>query len=137
MKKIFSWSVLFTLLGASLSVWMWTFWSGISMPIDLISPTLWNYPVIDWLVSVTLIGFGILAFAYTIAEERTKKNLLYGLPVFALNAVVLFTWWLMEIGKGTDVNVAMFLFSFAILINARAAVLYLVRHTARPAIETE
>lgn len=84
MKQFFAWSklvgVLLALLGASLLVYMWTFFSSNPLPIDLIGPSLWNYPVLDWLVTMTLGGFGILAFVYAIAEQRTWKNLFLVCP---------------------------------------------------------
>lgn len=141
MKQFFAWSklvgVLLALLGLSISVYMWTFLSGNPSPIDLIGPTLWNYPVLDWLVTMTLGGFGILAFVYAIAEQRTWKNFLFGLPMFGLNALELYTWWSMELGKGTDINVATILFSFVVLTNTCAAVIYLFRRFTLPTIETK
>jgi hypothetical protein len=140
MKQFFAWMKLVGLvlaaLGASLSVYMWALLAGYPSPIDLIGPTLWSYPVLDWLVTMTLVGFGILTFVYAIAEQRTWKNLLFGLPMFVLNAVTLYTWWHMELGKGTDVNVATILFSFVVLTNACAAAIYLFRRFQLPTIET-
>ncbi len=139
MKQFFAWmklvGLLLVALGASLSIFMWALLAGYSSPIDLIGPVLWSYPVLDWLVTMTLAGLGLLGFVYAIAEQRTWKNLLFGLPMFSMNAIMLYTWWHMELGKGTDVNVATFLFSIIVLLNACAVSLYLFRRFRLPDIE--
>src|SRR3989344_2828847 len=133
MKHFFNLSKLVGLvlasLGVSLAYWMLSLLAGAPAPLalDLLGPTLWSYPVLDWMITGVLVGFGALAFIHALAEGWTWKNFLFGLPMFALNSVTLYTWWHMELGKGTDVNVATLFFSFTLLVNTVVALMYLLR----------
>lgn len=140
MKHFFNLSKLVGLvlaaLGAGLSYWMWALLAGVPAPLafDLLGPTLWSYPVLDWMVTGALAGFAGLALVHALAEGLTWKNFLFGLPMFVLNALTLYTWWHMELGKGTDVNVATLFFSFTIVVNTVVAFMYLLRRFKLPEI---
>lgn len=136
MKQFFVWvkfvGALLGLLGLGVTAYLWAFVSNMTdkMPLDLV----WGYSILDQMITLTLAGFGILAFVYAIAEKMSWKNLLFGLPMFALNALVLFTWWHMELCPGTDFNVATFLVIVCCLLNFVSASIFLVRRFAVPDI---
>lgn len=138
MKQFFVWTKVFSapvaILGALLSYYVWTFVAGQPVPLDLIGPILWGYPVLDWLITGVGGCFAALAFVYAVSEKRTWTNWLYGIPLSFINVLMVYTWWSMEKGN-TDVVLASILLSVGMIANVCAAGIYLFRPFHLPAIE--
>lgn len=140
MTQFFAWSKLFgtvvALAGGYLSFWTWAALdTSVKVP-DLLGPTLWGYPVLDWLITSVGACFGVLAFIYAVAEKRTWTNALFGLPLFGINAFALIVWWSMETGHA-DVVIGLIVFSITVAANIVASAIFLSRPFAVPAIEAK
>lgn len=140
MKQFYLWckfvGLLVAILGVLLSAYVTAFvMTDFPLPIDLIGPTQWEYPILDWLITGIGLTFCVLGFVYATAEHRTWQNFLYGLPMFIMNAMMLYIWWHMERGLGTDITLASFWLNLFMMANFCAAVLYLFRRFELPPIE--
>jgi len=126
--------VLVALCGVALAYYVWAFWYDTSILLDLITPKLWEAPLLDWLITFYGIGFCFLAYVYALGEGRTWKNAAYATPLFLLNSVTVATWWSMERGN-TSVEVACLLLTIVVLINLVYSSINAFRRFELPAIQ--
>lgn len=123
-------------LGIALVVWLVGFLTTYPVKPDLISPTLFGFPVIDWLVTAVLTVESLMAIIHGIAEGGSPaKNIAAMLPLIALNMVMVIIWWAMDLYGTTSLEVGVAMFAFTALVNAVSALLFLLRGFSLPKIE--
>src|SRR5688572_12841990 len=107
MKHMFGWFKLFTLnvsvLGVVIVFDFWRFMSGGGTLFTSLGASLGNmiYHPINWAVTIILVIFGLLAFAF-VTHNKSWKHFPFGLPLFIFNYLTLAVWWHVELGKFGD-----------------------------------
>lgn len=111
------------------------FLADIPININLIAPSLWGYPVFDWLLSLILIALAVGSFVYAAGERRTWWDAIWGLPLCVLNLSMVYVWWSMEVSiDRTDLKAACIVLMVVMVINAIVVGMH-VRKITLPAIQ--
>jgi hypothetical protein len=131
MKHLYTWIAFLTMplmaLITTITVQFWRFMTGGDVWQFLMEPlTNEGLPTIDWLITISMVSFGLMAFVFSTAEGRGWKNFLAGIPLFLLNSGALFLYWQVELGGLESLWFAGVVMTFCFVADFFASIAFII-----------